>query len=284
MAPLRIITDAAAHLSADAIAHHQITVLPLVVRFGSNELTISHGDSLDRLFERMAEGPAQETVAMVPARAFERAFSDLSRETDDILVILSSGILINAIRNAEKAARPFLGRSRITIMDSMSTSWGLGLIVESAAKAVEKGNSLDEIVRLVRGMLPHIYIVFFLESLDYLEQGGRIGLAQALLGTMLGIKPVLLVEEGQILPVEKVRTRALALDKLADFVAEFAKVKDVVILRSPLNGDTEEIVEELAEQLGEILPQHQFPIIEYDPVLASHIGPEALGVLVYEGM
>lgn len=284
MARLRIITDAAAHLSVDVAAQYQVTVLPLHVSLGSEKLSIHHGDNLNPFFVRMAEGPAKPISVTVPARSFEEAFSRLAQETDDILVILSSGTLTSAIRNAEKAARPFLGRCRITIMDSMSTSWGLGLIVSSAARAADQGRSLDEIVRLVRGMLPHIYIVFTIERLDYLEQGGRIGMAQALLGTMLRIKPLLLLEEGEVLPMEKVRTRTMAIDKLADFVDEFAQVKNVVILRSPLDDHTEEVVEVLTGQLGEILPDHQFPVLEYDPVLASHIGPEALGVLVYEGM
>jgi DegV family protein with EDD domain len=283
MAPLRIITDATAYLSADMIAQHQITVLPLEIRFGDEKRRFRHGDSLARLFERMVDGPAKPTLATIPGGTFEQAYSQLGRETDDILVILGSGILTRAPANAEKAARPFLGRCRITIMDSMSTSWGLGLVVSTAAKAAERGLALDEIVRLVRGMLPHIYVVFFVERLDYLEQGGRIGAAQAMLGTMLRIRPLLLVEQGEIIPMEKVRTRAMALDKLVDFVGEFASVRNVVVLRSPLEDHTEELIEELTEQLGEILPTHQFPVIEYDPVLACHLGPEALGVLVYEG-
>jgi DegV family protein with EDD domain len=167
-------------------------------------------------------------------------------------------------------------------MDSMSTSWGLGLTVIAAAEAAEQGQPLDEIVRLVRGLLPHLYVVFYVDRLDYLEGGGRIGVAQALLGTMLHIKPLLLVEEGEIIPLEKVRTHLLALEKLASFVAEFAALRDVVILRSPLESSNGELVEALQEQLSLALPDRQFPVIEYDPVLACHLGPEALGVVVYE--
>jgi DegV family protein with EDD domain len=158
----------------------------------------------------------------------------------------------------------------------------LGLVVEAAAKAADKGQSLDEIVRLVRGILPHIYLVFFVERLDYLERGERISPAQALLGTMLRIKPLLLVEDGDILPVEKVRTRSMAIEKLAEFVAEFASIQQVVILSSPLDGETKELIGQLREQLSLALPRRQFPVIEYDPVLACHLGPHALGVVVYE--
>ena len=127
-------------------------------------------------------------------------------------------------------------------------------------------------------------MIFSSERLDYLERGGRLGSAQALLGTMLHIKPMLLMEDGEIVPVEKVRTRELALEKLADFVAEFAAIQQVVILRSPLVGEDSPQVNELREHLSLALPNQAVPVVEYDPILACHLGPEALGVVVYEGV
>ena len=100
-------------------------------------------------------------------------------------------------------------------------------MVRAAARAADQGRPVDSIVRLIRGMIPHVYLVFFVESLDYLEREGRIGKAQALLGNMLNIKPILIVEDGDIIPLEKVRTRPRAIDKLYEFVAEFAQIEDV---------------------------------------------------------
>jgi DegV family protein with EDD domain len=135
----------------------------------------------------------------------------------------------------------------------------------------------------VRGILPHIYAVFFVERLDYLEHGRRIGQAQALLGTMFHIKPLLIVEDGDIIPLEKVRTQVAAVEKLADFVAEFASIQKVVLMHSPFGNGSEALRDELNERLGEAMPNLTFPAIEYDPVLACHLGPEALGVAVFEG-
>ena len=157
------------------------------------------------------------------------------------------------------------------------------MMVKAAAKAAEEGQPLDDIVRLVRGILPHIYLVFFVERLDYLERGGRVGSAQALLGTILQIKPLLLVEDGDIIPMEKVRTRMMAIEKLADFVTEFASIQRIVILTSPVHGEMAGLIDDLRELLDLALPDQDFPVIEYDPILACHLGPEALGVLVYEG-
>lgn len=284
MATVRIITDTTAHLSPEFVAEHNITVLPVQVRFGNREFHIGPDDSPMQLLRHMADGPAQSAEATIPTSVLQNAFDQLSRETSEMLVIVSSSKLSKGFSNARIAARPFMGRCRIVIMDSLTASWGLGLMIQTAATAAKEGQPLDEIVRLVRGVSPHIYLVFFVERLDYLERGGRIGQAQALLGTMLRIKPLLLMEDGDIIPLEKVRTRRLAIGKLADFVAEFASIQQVVILSSPLSGKSNELIDDLKEQLGLALPNRDFSVVEYGPVLACHLGPEALGVIVYEGL
>lgn len=283
MRTVRIITDVTAYLDRDWIAQHRVTILPVKIRFGDQELVLGPGDSSRELLEQMSESPAKHTHVSISRNEFEGAYQKVSKETDEILTILSSGTLVESIASARAASRAFVGRCTIQVMDSMATSWGLGLVVKAAASAAESGARLDDIVRLMRGMLPRIYVIFFVERLDYLEQGGRIGIAQALLGTMFRVKPLLLLEEGDIVPLEKVRTRDLAIKKLSDFVGEFAKIQNVVILRSPLENDFEDLVAELREQLAEILPGWHFPVIEYDPVLACHLGPQALGVCVFEG-
>ncbi len=284
MSKVRIVTDVTANLDPDLVARHQITLLPVEIRFGDEKFLIHRDGGQEKLFQRMAHGSVQPCQATIPTRAIQAAYDRLSRETDEILVILSSCRLSQALPRAQAATRPFLGRCRISILDSMTASWGLALTVEAAAQAAAQGSSLDEVVRLVRGILPHIYLVFFVERLDYLEQGGRVSTAQALLGTMLGIKPLLLVEDGDIVPLEKVRTRLMAIEKLVSFVDEFATVERLVILVGPLARESTELIDELHGQLHQILPDHKIPVMEYDPILACHLGPDALGVVVYEGM
>ncbi len=284
MANVRIITDVTAYLEPETIERYKITVLPVEIRFGDEVFVIGHGDDQDRLFRRMSEDPAQSSMATIPGTLFQETYSRLNRETEEILVLLASSKLSAAYEQARVAARSFLGRCRITVLDSMSASWGLGLLIKAAARAADRGHGLDEVVRRVRGFMPHIYLVFFVERLDYLERGGRVGPAQALLGTMLKIKPLLLMEDGEIVPLEKVRTRQAAVEKLADFVAEFASIEQVIILKSPIENEVNELVSNLREQLHLALPNHRFPSLAYDPILACHLGPEALGVVVYEGL
>lgn len=284
MAKTRLVTDVTAFLEPDQIARHEITVLPLEIRIGRRTFLIDSRGSWDAFFDYIANRSAEEAEISIPPRILQQVLSQLCRESEEVLVIPSSGRLSRAYDQIRSSARGFLGRCRIETMDSMSISWGLGLLVEAAAEAAAQGRPLDAIVRLVRGMLRRIYFVFAVERLDYLERGGRIGPAQALLGTMLKIKPMLLVEDGDIVPVEKVRTHEMIVEKLGDFVAEFATIQQVMILRSPLESDDSPQIIELRENLSLALPDLSFPSIEYDPVLACHLGPEALGVMVYEGL
>lgn len=282
MAKIRIVTDATASLEPDFIVDHQITVLPVEIGFGDERFVINSGDNAKRLFERMAEGVAKPCQATIPAQTLQRTFEQLNQKSEDTLIILSSAKLSQGYDKARAAARAYLGRCRIEIVDSMSASWGLGLVVKQAVEAAEAGLSLEEIVRRIRGILPHIYVVFFVDRLDYLERGNRIGVAQALLGTMLRIKPLLLIEGGEVVPLEKVRTVRLAVEKLGNFVAEFAQIEQLAILQSPLAQEKNPLIKGLREQLRALFPGCTIPVMAYDPILACHLGPEALGVMVYE--
>jgi fatty acid-binding protein DegV len=124
--------------------------------------------------------------------------------------------------------------------------------------------------------------VLITDTLDYLEHSKLISPAQAILGTMLGIKPFLSIEEGQIIPMEKVRSRERAIDKLAEFANEFSTIERTIILQStPYPTDETKM---LQERLELIAPGKKYPVQLYGPLLASHIGPDGMGLIVYEGI
>jgi fatty acid-binding protein DegV len=136
-------------------------------------------------------------------------------------------------------------------------------------------------MRQIRGIIQRIYIVLITETMDYLEHSHLISSAQAILGTMLGIRPFLAIEEGKIIPMEKVRSRERAIDKLIEFAGEFSDIEQMAILQST-SYPTEE-TKMLQERLELIVPGYEFPILLYGPMLASHIGPDGMGLVVYEG-
>ena len=131
-------------------------------------------------------------------------------------------------------------------------------------------------------MLPHIYLIFYVESMEYLERSGRLGKAQALLGSMLNIKPILFMEDGDIIPLEKVRTTDRALEKLFEFVTEFDNLEQTAIIQP--NKFPNKEARTLQGRLEQSFPNLQFPIIQYGPDLATRVGSTALGLVVYEGL
>jgi len=265
---VRIVTDSTAHISPDLYQELRITVVPFHVQIGDR--TYLDGVNLDE----------KEFYSLVCQQGLEARTQGLSQDSGQVISLHLSDVLSRTIDNARQAAAMLLGRCRITVIDSQSISLGLGILVEAAARAAAEGRSLDNIVRLVRKLIHEIYILFFSENLDYLERSGRIGRAHALLGGMLGIKPFLILEEGEILPLEKVRTRDEAIAKLIEFISEFDTIRRMAIVRGPYSRAEE--IQTLVERVQVIFPGLQAPVIGYGPVLTAHIGLDTLGVVVHE--
>jgi DegV family protein with EDD domain len=276
-----VVTDSAATIAPAVAEQLDITVLPLAVRIDHQDY--QDGSDLDHeeLLLRMAHDRIRPGIVGPTVDEFRRVYGNLTRRTDKIISLHSSATLSLVCREAQRAAREFLGRCDIVVMDSETLSLGLGILVQEAAQMARESVPLSEIMRQIRGIIRRIYIVLITDTLDYLEHSERISSAQAILGTMLGIKPFLSLEEGEIIPMEKVRSRDRAIDKLAEFASEFSTIERVAILQSTLYATDE--TKMLQERLALIAPGHEFPILLYGPLLASHVGPDGLGLMVYEG-
>jgi DegV family protein with EDD domain len=279
---VRIVTDSAAYLEPGLVESEgeAVRTVPFYVQVGGR--TYVDGIELDAAqFYRLLRERDGETLVFPPTvQEFYDVYNDLAETTDEILSIHPPEALTAAVYNARQAARMLFGRCQIVVLDSQTVSLGQGILVEAALRAAREERSFEEVVRIVRGLVPRIYIVFFSGDLEYLKRGGRIGEAQALLGTILGIKPFLTLEEGEIQPMEKVRTREEALDKLGEFVSEFDTIERLAIIRGMYERSEE--IALLTERLNGLFPELEVPVIHYGPVLASHIGPDNLGIIVYE--
>jgi DegV family protein with EDD domain len=280
MGKVAIVTDSTAYLEPGLAQELDITVVPLYVHLGDEMLRDGIDITPEAFFQRLEQGGLTPRTSPPSVETFEEIYADLHARTDEVLSMHLSGRLSQTLRNAQRGAESLLGRCNIAVIDSLTTSLGLGILIKAAAEAAQEGANLDEVVRLVRGMIPHIYIVLYVDQMDYLERGHRVGRAQAVLGTMLNIKPLLFIEDGEIIPLEKVRTHEKAIDKLFEFVAEFSELEQAAIAQR--QAEPTEETNMLLERLQQLFPQIGFPIIQYGPVLASHIGPSAMGVVVYE--
>lgn len=281
MSRVTIVTDGDAQLDPELTRRLEIMVLPLTVQVGETVYQDADGTFNEQLLARMSQDRIGATVIGPTADEFYQVYQDLTRMNHCVLSIHSSASLSPVLRNARMAATSFLGRCDIMVMDSQSSSLGLGILVREAALMAQAGLPLGEIVRRVRGMISRIYVVMFTDSLDYLERSGRISKSQCILGAMLGIKPFLSIEDGEIIPMEKVRSRDKGIDKLIEFAGEFTAIEEIAILQSTSYPTDETVL--VRERLSEFFPNKTFPVLVYGPILAAHVGPDGLGLVAYEG-
>lgn len=280
MRRVRIVTDSTAEVPAEVAEELRIAVVPLHIHLGRETFVDGVDIDSETLVRRLEQTDALPFATAPSLEAFEEVYREVANSTDDIVSIHISAGLSRTVDLAKRAASSLLGERRIAVVDSFTTSLALRTLVIAAAEISRQGANIEEVVRLIRAMIPHVYLVFFVESLEYLERGERIGKAEALLGTMLSIKPLLIIEDGEILPLEKVRTRSGGIDKLHEFVTEFPHLEKIAVLK----GASAVTPSELVEKLETAYPNKKLDLVTYGPVLATHLGSEAIGVFVYEGL
>ena len=281
---IQIITDGTAFIPADRIRELGIVSLPLISQTGGRNYIYDQQTFEHHALLRHIESSRDPVEIIGPtADDFRAVFERTLNHTNRMLVILSSGKLSPIVNNAQAAARDFMGRCDITILDSQTISVGLGLLVERAGELVNEGElSLSDIVKRIRGMIPRIYVVMISHTLDYIYRSKKLSAMQAVLGAMLKIHPFMEIEEGDVIPLEKSRKPERALDKLVEFASEFSRIQKLVIFQNAIEPSDE--AKTLKNRLEQLIPNSDLSIITYDPVLASHIGPEGIGLVVYEGV
>jgi DegV family protein with EDD domain len=184
------------------------------------------------------------------------------------------------VRNAKVAAEQFTGRINISVIDSLTTSAGLGFLVSEAARIADGTASLEEVVRQVRYLLPRLYAVFYVEDLAYLQRTGRISRSQVLLGEMLGIKPFLSLEDGGIVPLEKVRTRDQAVEKLVEFICEFGALQRLAVVYNRRDPSPHAAL--LLQRIQETIPECPLITCDLNASVASIFGPHATGIVAFD--
>lgn len=284
MSTVRIVTDSDASIPEHILEEYQIEVIPQVLRVGRNRYDDADGFSTERLFQLVRESQSGGRTSLPDLEAPDvnrimDVYQRLGREAEEIVAIHMSSTLSPMWSQSRKAAEMMMGRYRIRVIDSQTTAMGLGILVELAAKAAADGANLYEVAKIVNGAIPHIYVNFFAETLHYLERSARLGAAQSVLGTMLGIKAMITMEDGQLIPLEKVQTREDVVEKLYDYTAEFAQNDRIGLVQHRYEQTQEQLLERLKEGLPDI-PVH---VWRYPPSLAVHLGPNVMGVIVYEG-
>jgi DegV family protein with EDD domain len=272
--PVRIVTDSSCDLTDDEVAAHGIEVVPLSIRFGEEELEDRTELSVEQFYERLARSSVlPETAAPAPGK-FEAAFrKQASAGADAVVCINLSSGLSATMQSAQNAARALEGELDVRVVDSSSITSGLGTQVLLAAEAAAAGASADDVVALVDDLVARTHVVGALDTLDNLKKGGRIGGAQALLGSLLSIKPIVDISTGVVEEAGKARTRRRALETLRDKVAEAGAIEHLCVTHG-LAPD----LDDMLDLLDPIHPRASIRVGLIGPVIGTHGGPRVMGV------
>ena len=282
MTKTRIVTDGSAHFpDPEAARQHNISIVPHSIKIGERVLPDGLGSiSPEQYLEHVANGKEHTQVTAPSIEDFVAHFQKIGRSCTHIVCICASGNLSYSWQNAQEAASLVRGKLEIIVLDSLTTSTGLGLLTEAAGDAVSTGASADEVAHAVRVRIPNIYAIFFLETMQYLQHTNRVDTSQATLAAMLGVKPIIALESGDLIPFEKVRTRTQALERLIEFVSEFPEIEQLAVLRG--RARVAGSARQLRSRVGDAYPEARITNAIFGPVLASLIGPDGVGIILCE--
>ncbi|HUV76093.1 MAG TPA: DegV family protein [Dehalococcoidales bacterium] len=270
--PVRVVTDSSSDLSPQVAQELGITVVPLYLHFGDKVYRDGVDINHDEFYQKLVDSPVHPTTSQPPPLDFAEVYNGLAKETDEVVSLhlssKTSGTYSSALRGKEMIREG----CRIEVVDTLSVSMGLGLIAMAAARLAKAGESLQGVMDEISQAIYATRIIGLFDTLRYLLLGGRIGKAKALLGTLLNVKPLLTMRDGEILPLGMARTRARGVERLIDFVKSALHVQELAIIHST----TPDEASSLKERIAAFLAEDRIHIARLGPALGVHGGPGTL--------
>lgn len=272
-----LVTDSTAYLSADLVEAHGIGVVPLHVVVGGDERREGVDIEPGEVAEALRAFRPVSTSRPAP-QAFLDVYRDLAdKGADSIVSVHISADMSSTLGSAQLAAQH--SPVPVTVIDSRSMGMAMGYAVLAGAALAARGALAEEVAAAVQARCSRTTVVFYVDTLEHLRRGGRIGRANALVGSALAIKPILGLEDGSIVPLERVRTSSRAIARLEELAVEAAGSQAVDIAVHHL--DSAERAEKLAERLqSRIDGIEEFMIVELGAVVGAHVGPGTLAIAV----
>jgi DegV family protein with EDD domain len=275
--PVRIVTDSACDLPEAVCQELGIEVVPLTIRFGEREYVDREELSVEAFWRELASSSVLPETAAPSVGVFEETFRRLADDgADGVVCVNLSARLSATMQSALVAAKALEGQIPVEIIDSKSASMGIGNLVVFAARRARDGAAIDDIVRGVEDRRDRQHVYATVDTLEYLRKGGRIGGAQALLGSMLSIKPVISVVDGAVEPAGRVRTRSKALRSIVDHVPA-GRVEAISVLHAMAPD-----LDELLTMLEPKVPDAEVVVGTIGPVIGVHTGPRVIGIAYIE--
>ena len=271
---IRIVTDSSADLPPQLAQGAKVAVIPCNIIFDDVSYKDGVDISSDEFYQRLVSSRRLPTTAQPSAADFETVYRTLLDQGHQIVSIHLSSKLSGTLNSAMQARGAIGDSAPIAIIDSQLASVALGLVVLQAAQVAETASSYQEVGDGVRLDLPRAHAFFLLDTLEYLQKGGRIGKARAFVGSLLSIRPILKLQDGEAHPVERLRNRERAVARMVELARELAPVRQIAVVYSTEMDQAEA----LRHRLGGLMPEEQIVMARFGPALGTYLGPGALGV------
>jgi DegV family protein with EDD domain len=271
---VKVVTDSTADLPPQLAKELGITVVPVYLRFGDEVYRDRVDISEDEFYHRLSHDSIHPSTTQPSPQDFVDVYKELAQEADGIISIHITSKLSGTYNSALRGKEVVEKECPIEVIDSQVVTMGLGQLAMVANTIAGSGKSLQQVVEEVKQMIPSIHVLGLLDTLKYLALGGRIGKVQALIGSVLSVKPMLTIKNGELAPAGRVRSRAKGIDILFDFVENAVDIQDLAIVYNTIPDEAQALV----ERLGSIFPKERIRLARLGPALGVHTGPGILFV------
>lgn len=276
---VKIVTDSLSDISPEWAKELGVTVVPLNVHFGNEVFRDAVELPPEEFYKKLVGSGVHPTTSAPAPGVFAELFTNLAKETKEILAIMASDKISAVHESAVQGKALVKADCRIEVIN---TRWLIGaeaILVLMAVEAAKAGANLDQISDMVKKAMPKLHALMIFDTLEYLKKGGRIGKAQAFLGSLLKIHPILTLKDGEVHPYERARNRVQAKNVLINFVKSAPKVERIVVE----HATTPDELEELIGNLSAIVPKERISRSRVGSVIGTHTGPHVLAVSFLEG-
>ena len=278
---VKIVTDSVADIPQDLAQQLGISVIPILVRFGHEVFRDGIDLTTDQFYQRLIADREFPNTAVPAPEDIARVYQELAHETDEILSIHLS-TKYSAVYQAALTARELVhGNCRIEVIDTRSAIMGEGLLAITAAKEARKGTGMDQIISLLETLIPKTHVRMAFDTLEYLKRGGRIGTAQALMGSLLHVHPIAGIREGigDTVGISRARSREKAIEWLYEYARTFSgRIREMAVE----HATTPEEADALIERLSTFFPKERIYRSRVGCVVGAHVGPHVISVSVME--
>jgi DegV family protein with EDD domain len=276
MHKVAVVTDSVADIPPQLAEELGITIVPLILRFGTDVYRDSLDISPDDYYKKLATAKVLPKTSTPPPLDFAEVFDRLSEKTDSILYIGLSSKLSGTFQVAVQSVGLMKKKCRIELMDSQWAAMAQGFIVITATRAAIEGKNLDEVIAVANRAINRVGLCAAFNTLEYLERGGRIGKAQALLGSLLKINPIIGVKDGVVVPLGKKRSRGKAIDYLYNYAADKPDIEALAVEYATDREETYKLVARMQTKF----PNVPVYVSRATPAIGTHTGPGLIVVSI----